>query len=152
MPGIAERINAQIKYRERWRPFCPSMLDRAAADILGTEHPAPYMTFTFDVAEKWKTKIPEVVHLDGTARPPAEPTIACHEPEEGVRVEQGPTVVFKTLQAGKYPPAAPHIVRKLTKGRGKRLGTYGDPMAVPAWVWEDLVYDYLYVVMPMRLA
>ena len=23
-PGIADRINAQIKYRERWRPFCPS--------------------------------------------------------------------------------------------------------------------------------
>nr|MBL0715845.1 hypothetical protein [Desulfobacterales bacterium] len=27
--GMAERINAQIKYRERWRPFCPSILDRA---------------------------------------------------------------------------------------------------------------------------
>jgi hypothetical protein len=60
-----------------------------------------------------------------------------------VRVEQGATVVFKTLQAGNYPPAAPHNVRQLTKGRGKRLGTYGDPMAVPAWVWEDLVYDYV---------
>jgi carbamoyltransferase len=66
--GVADRINAQIKYRERWRPFCPSMLDRAAADILGTEHPAPYMTFTFDVAEHWKSRIPEVVHEDGTAR------------------------------------------------------------------------------------
>jgi carbamoyltransferase len=67
-PGVADRINAQIKYRERWRPFCPSMLDRAAADILGTDHPAPYMTFTFDVAEHWKSRIPEVVHEDGTAR------------------------------------------------------------------------------------
>ncbi len=67
-PGVADRINAQIKYRERWRPFCPSMLDRAAADILGTTHPAPYMTFTFDVAEHWKARIPEVVHEDGTAR------------------------------------------------------------------------------------
>ncbi len=67
-PGVADRINAQIKYRERWRPFCPSMLDRAAADILGTTHPAPYMTFTFDVAEHWKSRIPEVVHEDGTAR------------------------------------------------------------------------------------
>ncbi|GBG13402.1 carbamoyltransferase [Novimethylophilus kurashikiensis] len=67
-PGVADRINAQIKYRERWRPFCPSMLDRAAADILGTNHPAPYMTFTFDVAEQWKPRIPEVVHEDGTAR------------------------------------------------------------------------------------
>jgi len=67
-PGIADRINAQIKYRERWRPFCPSMLDRVAPEILQTNHPAPYMTFTFDVAEGWKDRIPEVVHEDGTAR------------------------------------------------------------------------------------
>jgi len=66
--GVADRINAQIKYRERWRPFCPSILDRAAADILQTDHPAPYMTFTFNVAEHWKSRIPEVVHEDGTAR------------------------------------------------------------------------------------
>ncbi|MEZ0210308.1 MAG: carbamoyltransferase [Methylophilus sp.] len=67
-PGVADRINAQIKYRERWRPFCPSMLDRVAQDILQTDHPAPYMTFTFDVNPAWKSRIPEVVHEDGTAR------------------------------------------------------------------------------------
>jgi carbamoyltransferase len=67
-PGVADRINAQIKYRERWRPFCPSMLDRVAEDILQTDHPAPYMTFTFDVNPAWKSRIPEVVHEDGTAR------------------------------------------------------------------------------------
>ncbi len=66
--GIAERINEQIKYRERWRPFCPSMLDRVAPEMLKTDHPAPYMTFTFDVAEGWKDRVPEVVHEDGTAR------------------------------------------------------------------------------------
>jgi carbamoyltransferase len=66
--GVADRINAQIKYRERWRPFCPSILDRVAPEILQTDHPSPYMTFTFDVAESWKTRIPEVVHEDGTAR------------------------------------------------------------------------------------
>ncbi len=66
--GIADRINEQIKYRERWRPFCPSILDRIAPEILQTEHPSPYMTFTFDVAENWKARIPEVVHEDGTAR------------------------------------------------------------------------------------
>jgi carbamoyltransferase len=66
--GVADRINAQIKYRERWRPFCPSMLDTVAEEILQTDHPSPYMTFTFDVNEKWKARIPEVVHEDGTAR------------------------------------------------------------------------------------
>lgn len=67
-PGIADRINEQIKFRERWRPFCPSVLDRVAADIIQTDHPAPFMTITFDVNEAWKSRIPEVVHEDGTAR------------------------------------------------------------------------------------
>ncbi|MEM7077988.1 MAG: carbamoyltransferase C-terminal domain-containing protein [Pseudomonadota bacterium] len=67
-PGIADRINAQIKYRERWRPFCPSLLDRIAPEVLQTDHPAPYMTVTFDVAPAWHERIPEVVHEDGTAR------------------------------------------------------------------------------------
>ncbi|MGD8863637.1 MAG: carbamoyltransferase C-terminal domain-containing protein [Myxococcales bacterium] len=67
-PGIADRINAAIKFRERWRPFCPSLLDRVAPDVIGSEHPAPFMTITFDVAEHWKRRIPEVVHTDGTAR------------------------------------------------------------------------------------
>ncbi|MEE8343060.1 MAG: carbamoyltransferase C-terminal domain-containing protein, partial [Gammaproteobacteria bacterium] len=66
--GIADRINGQIKYRERWRPFCPSMLDTVAPEILQSRHPSPYMTFSFDVAEHWQARIPEVVHQDGTVR------------------------------------------------------------------------------------
>ena len=67
-PGIADRINEQIKFRERWRPFCPSLLDRVAPEILQSDHPAPYMTITFEVAPTWRERIPEVVHEDGTAR------------------------------------------------------------------------------------
>ncbi|MGE3296242.1 MAG: carbamoyltransferase, partial [Porticoccaceae bacterium] len=68
VPGIAERINEQIKFRERWRPFCPSMLDRVAPRMFKVNHPAPFMTFTFEVNEEWKARVPEVVHADGTAR------------------------------------------------------------------------------------
>ena len=66
--GISDRINAQIKFRERWRPFCPSILDRIAPEVIGSDHPAPFMTVTFDVTDAWKERIPEVVHADGTAR------------------------------------------------------------------------------------
>jgi len=69
LKGVSDLINSQIKYRERWRPFCPSILDRAAPEILQSAHPSPYMTFTFDVAEKWKSRLKEIVHVDGTARP-----------------------------------------------------------------------------------
>ncbi|AYH42271.1 carbamoyltransferase C-terminal domain-containing protein [Azoarcus sp. DN11] len=66
--GVADRINEQIKFRERWRPFGPAMLDRVAPQMLAGSHPAPFMTLTFDVADSWKVRVPEVVHEDGTAR------------------------------------------------------------------------------------
>ncbi len=65
---IADIINLQIKFRERWRPFCPSIAEHVAPEILQTQHPSPYMTFAFEVKETWKDRIPEVVHEDGTAR------------------------------------------------------------------------------------
>ncbi len=67
--GISDKINEIIKFREKWRPFCPSILKEYAKDILGTDHPSPYMTFSFTVNEEWRDKIKEVVHVDNTARP-----------------------------------------------------------------------------------
>lgn len=67
-PKISDKINEQIKYRERWRPFCPSILDSYAKSIIGSDHPSPFMTFTFDVQPDWIKKIPEVVHEDKTIR------------------------------------------------------------------------------------
>ncbi len=66
--GIADKINQQIKFRERWRPFCPSILDTVAEEMIQTDHPAPYMTITFAVSKAWQTRVPEVVHEDGTSR------------------------------------------------------------------------------------
>ena len=66
--GVADRINEQIKFRERWRPFCPSMIDTVGPQMLQTDHPAPFMTFTFEVSEEWRSRVPEVVHEDGTSR------------------------------------------------------------------------------------
>ncbi|MFP6805933.1 MAG: carbamoyltransferase [Pseudomonadales bacterium] len=66
--GIADKINKQIKFRERWRPFCPSILDTVALEMIGTDHPAPFMTITFEVSDEWRKRVPEVVHEDGTSR------------------------------------------------------------------------------------
>ena len=67
--GMADDINERIKFREPWRPFCPSILEEHAADLLGSDHPAPFMTLAFTVPKKWVEKVPEIVHVDGTARP-----------------------------------------------------------------------------------
>lgn len=67
--GTADKINAIIKFRETWRPFCPAILKERGAEIIGSNHPAPFMTIAFKAAPGWKEKIPEVVHVDGTCRP-----------------------------------------------------------------------------------
>ena len=67
--GTNDRINTIIKFRENWRPFCPSILKEFANDILGSDHPAPFMTLAFKVTPPWRNRIPEAVHVDGTCRP-----------------------------------------------------------------------------------
>lgn len=67
-----------------------------------------------------------------------------HRPANGgacyVVVAQGPTVVFKTHEAGKYPDANTVAdIAALGAGRTVRLGTYGDPAAVPVRIWLALV-------------
>ncbi|MCL6415593.1 carbamoyltransferase [Aestuariirhabdus sp. Z084] len=84
--GIADRINEQIKFRERWRPFCPSMLDRVSKEMFKVDHPAPYMTFTFEVKDEWKTRVPEVVHEDGTSRGQA--VVRKHNPRYYELIEE----------------------------------------------------------------
>lgn len=51
---------------------------------------------------------------------------------------QGPTVVFKTYLRGKYPESLDRAAQ-VASGRVVRMGTYGDPAAVPAYVWERLL-------------
>jgi carbamoyltransferase len=63
-----QEINKKVKFREKWRCFSPSMLESVAKKMLGSDHPADYMTITFDVAEKWREMFPAVVYRDGTTR------------------------------------------------------------------------------------
>lgn len=65
-----DKVNAVVKYREYWRPFCPSILAEAASDYFEIRpSDAPFMTITLPVRESRKQEIEAVVHVDGTARP-----------------------------------------------------------------------------------
>ncbi|WP_299626538.1 carbamoyltransferase C-terminal domain-containing protein [Pelagibius sp.] len=63
-----DRVNAVIKYRENWRPFCPSILAEAAERYLVGGQDAPFMIIAFEASEEFKRAAPAVVHVDGTAR------------------------------------------------------------------------------------
>lgn len=55
---------------------------------------------------------------------------------------QGPLSVYRGMQRGLYPDAQSSDARRaLGRGRLVRIGTYGDPGAVPADVWQDLIAD-----------
>ena len=62
-------INARVKYREGFRPFCPSMTAEAAPEYLVNYRQEPFMITSFDTVADKRLRIPAVVHADGTARP-----------------------------------------------------------------------------------
>jgi carbamoyltransferase len=63
-----DRVNSIVKFREYWRPFCPSILAERAPEYLTRYTNAPFMVIAFPATEKLKTDAPAVVHVDGTAR------------------------------------------------------------------------------------
>jgi carbamoyltransferase len=69
---INDWLNQRLD-RSEFMPFAPSVLAEHADEVyIGVEkarHTAEFMTITFDVRPEWRTRIPAVVHVDGTARP-----------------------------------------------------------------------------------
>lgn len=56
-----------------------------------------------------------------------------------VNIGQGAMAVYKAYKAGKYPEIQnAHALVALGWKRKVRLGTYGDPAAVPAKIWNSL--------------
>ncbi|HUB83234.1 MAG TPA: carbamoyltransferase C-terminal domain-containing protein [Bryobacteraceae bacterium] len=61
-------LNRRIKYREPFRPFCPSVLAECAGDYFVNHHPSPFMVMAFKIKPQMRQTIPAVVHNDGTGR------------------------------------------------------------------------------------
>ncbi len=67
-PGIVDRLNATVKYRERFRPFAPVVSARHAAEWFDLTQPSPYMSIAARATDLAIRRIPAVVHANGTAR------------------------------------------------------------------------------------
>ncbi|MEM4367458.1 MAG: carbamoyltransferase [Candidatus Aenigmatarchaeota archaeon] len=68
-PGIKDKLNYLVKHREPFRPFCPSLLDKAKKEYFENPYESPFMILSFKVKEEKRKEIPGVVHVDGTVRP-----------------------------------------------------------------------------------
>lgn len=65
----AERyINSEIKNREWYRPFAPSVLEEHRKEIFDLDCFSPYMLITTTVKPEWRDRIPAVTHIDFTSR------------------------------------------------------------------------------------
>jgi carbamoyltransferase len=61
-------LNSRIKYREHFRPFCPSILAECVGDYFETDYPSPFMVMAYKIKPAMREVIPAVTHQDGTGR------------------------------------------------------------------------------------
>jgi carbamoyltransferase len=69
--GISEKINIQVKHREVWRPFAPSIIEEAANiyfEGVDKTKDSSFMLHTFYVKEDFKNSFPAITHVDGSSR------------------------------------------------------------------------------------
>jgi carbamoyltransferase len=65
---MKDTLNTRIKYREPFRPFCPSILAESVGEYFETDYPSPFMVMAYKIKPKMRDVIPAVVHKDGTGR------------------------------------------------------------------------------------
>ncbi len=61
-------INLRIKFREKFRPFAPSILEEHVGDWFEINEATPYMEKVFPVRAEKHSVIPAVTHVDGSGR------------------------------------------------------------------------------------
>jgi carbamoyltransferase len=61
-------LNARIKFREPFRPFCPSVLAEATGEYFESSYPSPFMVQAYKIRPERRGQIPAVTHQDGTGR------------------------------------------------------------------------------------
>ena len=68
IPGMKDKINNEVKHREVWRPFAPSVLEEEGPKYFENYIPNPFMLITLTVKEEMREKLKESMHVDNTAR------------------------------------------------------------------------------------
>jgi len=66
--GLRDFINRNIKFREDFRPFAPSVLYEDVSEYFEYERESPYMIVVARVKPRWAQRLQNVVHCDGSSR------------------------------------------------------------------------------------
>ena len=106
LPGLRDHINTNIKYREDFRPFAPSVIaDEAARYFECDGYDSPYMILVFNVRPEYRDQLVNVVHQDGSSR--------LH-----TVTEQSEPAYFRLLQEFKASTGLPVLLNTSLNKRG----------------------------------
>ena len=100
-PGMKDKINKKVKFREEFRPFGPSLLLEDKNEILDSPlKTLPFMTINAKVKKPWGAgRLPAVTHYDGTTRPQTvegEWNSVYRKLLEEIKKQQGKGIVLNT--------------------------------------------------------
>jgi carbamoyltransferase len=65
---MRDLINLKIKFRERFRPFAPSILEDALDEYFVDAAPDPFMQQVYPVQPDKRAGLPAITHVDGSGR------------------------------------------------------------------------------------
>jgi carbamoyltransferase len=68
LPHMKDKINAEVKHRESFRPFAPSVTVDDTARYFDFRGESPFMLMVCDVLAGQRQQLPAITHVDGTAR------------------------------------------------------------------------------------
>ena len=65
---MRELINSRIKFREKFRPFAPSIREESLHEYFVDAAPDPFMQQVYPVRPEKQSTLPAITHVDGTGR------------------------------------------------------------------------------------
>lgn len=68
LPHMRDKINAEVKHREAYRPFAPSAAAERAHEFFDIDVEAPFMLKVCAVRPEKRSLLPAITHVDGSAR------------------------------------------------------------------------------------
>lgn len=69
LPGIKDKVNNNVKHREPWRPFAPSILEEEIDRYINPPKKSPFMILAFSTLDEHRHDLISAAHIDGTIRP-----------------------------------------------------------------------------------
>jgi carbamoyltransferase len=63
--NMRDKLNLEVKHKEAWRPFCPSMTEESFETYFGYKMPADHMIIAYEINDKFHdTLLPPFMSME----------------------------------------------------------------------------------------